>query len=228
MRILVCGQQGSGKTTFGRALAAQTGANFFDGDEVRQAADDWDFSDAGRLRQAQRMHDLTRGKGVNVASFICPNAETRNTFSADLTVWMDTKTFDGSFTKPTDYHHVNNFDDKHVTRVIERIPQAVMIGRFQPWHDGHMALFLEAFKKYGYVNIQVRSMPYGPSNPYTHYAIRERIKRALIGFEGCYRISSAPNVQAIVYGRDVGYAIDQIQLPADIEAISATAIRREA
>ena len=226
MRILICGQRGSGKTTLARELVEKTGANWYDGDEVRKAANDWDFSIEGRMRQARRMRKLCGDRpGLKVASFICPTAEMREAFSPDLTIFMDTVLRDGSVEIPTNCYTVRAFHPDHVARIVERIPQALMIGRYQPWHAGHEALFLAALQKYGYVNIQVRRMPQGPDNPYPHFSVRERIEKALIGYEGCYRITSGPDVRAVVYGRDVGYAIDKIQLPAEIEAISATAIR---
>ena len=63
-------------------------------DEVRKAANDWDFSEEGRTRQAKRMADLAlklKGEGNYViADFIAPTPKARSLFPADYTIWIDT------------------------------------------------------------------------------------------------------------------------------------------
>jgi adenylylsulfate kinase len=94
MRILIMGLPGSGKTTLARMIAPRLNAVWLNADEVRKKADDWDFSDIGRSRQADRMKQLAKeavdSNRVVVADFICPTEYTRQQFDADYTVWMDT------------------------------------------------------------------------------------------------------------------------------------------
>ena len=88
------GLPGSGKTTLATKLAPLINAKRINADEVRKAANDWDFSEEGRKRQAKRMADLAKiekQKGNYViADFICPTQEARNLFPADYVVWVDT------------------------------------------------------------------------------------------------------------------------------------------
>ena len=88
------GLPGSGKTTLASELAPLIKAKRINADEVRKSADDWDFSEEGRKRQAKRMADLAqkqKQKGYYViADFICPTPEARNLFPADYIVWVDT------------------------------------------------------------------------------------------------------------------------------------------
>ena len=92
--ILIMGLPGSGKTTLASELAPLIKAKRINADEVRKSADDWDFSEEGRKRQAKRMADLAqkqKQKGYYViADFICPTPEARNLFPADYIVWVDT------------------------------------------------------------------------------------------------------------------------------------------
>ena len=44
-------------------------------------------------------------------------------------------------------------------------------------------------------------------------------------FEGRFKIMLVPNVTNICYGRGVGYKIEEIVLPEEIQKISATKIR---
>jgi adenylylsulfate kinase len=92
--ILIMGLPGSGKTTLASELAPLINAKRINADEVRKAADDWDFSKEGRTRQAKRMADLAikqkqEGHYV-IADFICPTPEARSLFPADYIVWVDT------------------------------------------------------------------------------------------------------------------------------------------
>jgi len=92
--ILIMGLPGSGKTTLASELAPIINAKRINADEVRKSANDWDFSEEGRSRQAKRMADLAKkikkdGHYV-IADFICPTPEARSLFPADYIVWVDT------------------------------------------------------------------------------------------------------------------------------------------
>ena len=121
--ILIMGLPGAGKTTLAEKLALLINAKRLNADEVRKAANDWDFSEEGRKRQARRMADLAlklKSDGNNViADFICPTPEARKLFPADYIVWVDTikaGRFDDTnqmFVKPEKYNfHVTTQDAK--------------------------------------------------------------------------------------------------------------------
>ena len=93
-KILIMGLPGSGKTTLASKLVPLLNAKWLNNDEVRKVANDWDFSEEARIRQAKRMTDLAekyiREGHYVVADFICPTPETRELFNADYVVWVDT------------------------------------------------------------------------------------------------------------------------------------------
>ncbi len=121
--ILVMGLPGAGKTTLADELAPKLNAKRLNADQVRKAANDWDFSEEGRKRQAKRMADFAlelknQGNYV-IADFICPTPEARNLFPADFVIWVDTikeGRFDDTnqmFVKPEKYDfHVTSQDAK--------------------------------------------------------------------------------------------------------------------
>ena len=88
------GLPGSGKTTIAKLISEKLNAVWINADEVRKKANDWDFSEEGRKRQALRMwtfaEEALDAGNIVVADFICPTEETRKQFNADYTVWMDT------------------------------------------------------------------------------------------------------------------------------------------
>ena len=88
------GLPGAGKTTLANELAKLIESKRLNADEIRRAANDWDFSEEGRKRQARRMSDAAlkiKSEGNNViADFICPTPEARELFPADYIVWVDT------------------------------------------------------------------------------------------------------------------------------------------
>lgn len=97
MRILVFGLPGSGKTYFSDQLQSVMGGNItrLNADDIRSRYNDWDFSEEGRLRQANRMRtlsdEITQDEtAVVIADFVCPTPELRSIYDADLAIWMDT------------------------------------------------------------------------------------------------------------------------------------------
>ena len=92
--ILVMGLPGAGKTTLANELAKLIKAKRLNADEIRKAANDWDFSEEGRTRQSKRMAEAAlkiKSEDNNViADFICPTPEARSLFPADYIVWVDT------------------------------------------------------------------------------------------------------------------------------------------
>ena len=121
--ILVMGLPGAGKTTLANELAKLIECKRLNADEIRKAANDWDFSEEGRKRQAKRMSDEAlkiKKEGNNViADFICPTPEARDLFSADYIVWVDTikegrfEDTNQMFVKPEKFNfHVTTQDAK--------------------------------------------------------------------------------------------------------------------
>ena len=88
------GLPGSGKTHLAKRLHVHLNCAWYNADKVREMANDWDFTPAGRRRQSERMNTIatfeaTRARTV-ICDFVCPTGETRKEFDADITIWMDT------------------------------------------------------------------------------------------------------------------------------------------
>ena len=88
------GLPGSGKTYLSQKLHPLLDAAWYNADRVRSMANDWDFSEYGRVRQASRMRAFAdfekKNKRFVVCDFVCPTKETRKAFDPDITIWMDT------------------------------------------------------------------------------------------------------------------------------------------
>ena len=116
-------------------------------------------------------------------------------------------------------------------------PTIQMLGRWQPWHDGHQSLYKRCILKTGQVIIQVRDVQ-GASggqgqedNPFDWDSVCKNIEDGLIkdGFKRGvdYEIMLVPNIVNISYGRGVGYILEEEIFEEDIESISATKIRKK-
>lgn len=110
------GLPGSGKTHLAKRLHVHLNCAWYNADKVREMANDWDFSDAGRRRQSERMNTIAtfeavRGRTV-ICDFVCPTGQTRDEFNADITIWMNTieagryEDTNKIFEEPTDFDYI--------------------------------------------------------------------------------------------------------------------------
>jgi len=248
MIIQVIGLPGAGKTTFAKELSSRINGIHLNADEVRADLNkDLGFSAEDRIEQARRMGALSRllsNKGHHiVVDFVNPTKETREAFGTpDKVVWMDRIkqgrfedtnkiwedpiTFDLHFDENSEY--LESVKSTIPTFKLHdwRKPTTLMLGRYQPWHEGHHALYAEAWKRTDQVVVGVRDT-YGTSetNPLSfdevkHYIMEDDFMHSAL-------VVKFPNITNIVYGRDVGYKIEQVKLGDKIEAISATQKRKE-
>ena len=116
-------------------------------------------------------------------------------------------------------------------------PTVQMLGRWQPWHNGHQALFKRCIAKTGQVAIQVRDVQ-GASggdgqddNPFNWDEVCQNIEAGLLkdGFRRGqeYEIMLVPNIVNITYGRGVGYTFEEEVFDTSVTEISATKIRQK-
>jgi hypothetical protein len=226
--------------------------DWFNADDIRQKYNDWDFSKEGRIRQSIRMARFAlecTGDFV-ICDFVAPLVEMRNNFKADWTIWVDTidagryedtnkafvppEVYDFRITEQNcekwaefiGYHILYNkrrptFDWKKET--------VQMLGRWQPWHEGHRALFDRLIARTGQVVIQIRDCQgWQGSNPFAIDQVKSLIKRDLDPlYQGQYEIQVVPNIVHIGWGRSVGYTSGEEKFDESITTISATKIREE-
>ena len=226
--------------------------SWFNADDVRRKYNDWDFSQDGRIRQSLRMFQFSMEAGGDyvICDFVAPLVEQRNNFKADWTVWVDTiregryADTNAAFVEPEQYdfriteQNAEKWAEFIGSHIVEnrRRPQfdwqkesALLLGRYQPWHEGHRALFDRAIAKTGQVVIQIRDCQgWQGSNPFAIEQVKRYIKRDLDPvYQGQYEIQVVPNIVNITYGRDVGYKIEQETFDDATHSISATKIRRD-
>lgn len=248
MIIQVIGLPGSGKTTYAKELASRINAIHLNADEVRADLNkDLGFTKEDRIEQSRRMGSLSRllaNQGYNVVvDFVNPTEETRKSFGKpDKVVWMQRKpvrnfidtTAMWEMPKDVDlvFDDMMEYQDAVRVSIIDfglhdwREPTTLMLGRYQPWHEGHHALYEEAKKRTKQVLLGVRDT-YNTSkkDPLTFNQVKSYI--AQDEFMKNAMVVKMPNITNIVYGRDVGYKIEQVKLGEEIEAISATQKRTE-
>lgn len=250
MIIQIIGLPGSGKTALATALKERINAIHLNADEVRSTVNsDLGFTAEDRIEQARRMGEMARliakqNVAPVIVDFVCPTELTRAAFGKpDILVWM--ATIDESRFEDTNkmFEIPKNYDISFVShgytaegkalKIIKDFglhdwsaPTTLMLGRYQPWHEGHHALYKEAGKRTGQVLLGVRNTyNTSPKDPLTFDQVKEYIAKD--EFMDGAMVLRLPNITNIVYGRDVGYKIEQVDLGAEIHAISATQKRKE-
>lgn len=226
--------------------------DWFNADEIRKKFNDWDFSHEGRIRQSLRMAEFAfkcTGDYV-ICDFVAPLPEMRHNFKADWTIWMDTidagryEDTNKAFVQPDIYDF--RINEKNAEKWVEFVGDHIlykrrrptfswkketvqMLGRWQPWHQGHRALFERLIQRTGQVCIMIRDCQgWNDSNPFNSDQVKNYIRRDLdILYQGQYDILVVPNIVHIGYGRGVGYTIEQEQFGEEITKISATDIRQK-
>lgn len=226
--------------------------SWFNADDVRKKFNDWDFSREGRIRQSLRMFQFAVESSADfvICDFVAPLPEMRHNFKADWVVWVDTiqqgryEDTNKAFVAPDvyDFRVTEQNAEKWAEFIGDHIlsdrrrpvfdwkkETVQMLGRWQPWHQGHRALFERAIAKTGQVVIQVRDCQgWNGSNPFAVAQVKEAIRRDLDPlYQGQYEIQVVPNIVNITYGRDVGYRIEQEVFDEATHSISATKIRKE-
>ena len=257
-RILIMGLPGAGKTYLAQHIVDHLQADkkkvgWLNADDVRKKYNDWDFSHEGRIRQSLRMRELADAMtecDFVICDFVAPLVEMRNNFKANWTVWVDTidkgryEDTNKAFIPPEVYdfriteQHGEKWGEFVAAHIIDNRRRPIfdwkketvqMLGRWQPWHDGHRALFERLLAKTGQVVIQVRDVQgWQGSNPFEVEKVKGFIRRDLdMLYQGQYEIQVVPNIVHIGWGRGVGYTSGEETFDESITDISATKIRKQ-
>jgi adenylylsulfate kinase len=250
-KLLIMGLPGAGKTTLANALAPRLNAVVFNADEVRANINkDLGFSEPDRIEHARRMgwlcDQVVRTGGFAIADFICPTTATRTAFlqgGEAFVVWLNRiqrgrfEDTNQLFTPPENpdievgAEGAPEFWAEQIVQKVRPIfhsqkPTALLIGRYQPFHAGHKALIVEALKRVGQVCVGVRDTSgTDGKNPFSFEYVKAQIEHGLREHEGRFLVIQIPNITNIFYGRDVGYAVERIELDSSLESVSATTIR---
>ena len=247
-KILIMGLPGAGKTTLANVPAPLLNAVVFNADAVRaNLSRDLGFSHDDRIEHARRMgwmcDRVVEAGGTVIADFICPTADTRAAFGEAFTIWVD-RIEEGRFEDTNRMFVAPERFDLRVTaqgapeywaeQALLRLrpafdpqqPTALFVGRYQPFHAGHQRLIEEGLRRVGQVCIAVRDTHgIDEKNPLPFFAVKQRIDTALSAHAGRFVVVPMPNITNVFYGRDVGYAVERIELDATTETISATKLR---
>jgi adenylylsulfate kinase len=249
-KVLIMGLPGSGKTTLANLLVPKLNAVWFNADAVREDINkDLGFSKEDRIEHATRMGILcdwvVKSGQYTVADFVCPTKETREAFDPDFIIWVNRieagrfKDTNKIFEEPqgADVVLTDGTPPEWCDEVLGKIwqtekwnnqsPTALLVGRYQPFHDGHKALVAEAVARTGQCCIALRDVGgTSDSNPYDYEKVKQNIYAACPEFGNKIKVMEVPNITDIFYGRGVGYNIEQLELSKDLQDISATKIRK--
>ena len=106
---------------------------------------------------------------------------------------------------------------------------SLFIGRWQPLHDGHKALFNRVLDNGGNVLIAIRDVEPDEKNPFTATEVFANIYQEYEHLIKLNRVKvmKIPDICSVEFGRGVGYDIIEHVPPPQIHDISATKIREQ-
>jgi len=252
-KILIMGLPGAGKTTLAKQLALRLNAVHFNADDVRaNVSKDLGFSEPDRVEQARRMgwlcNQVVKVGCFAIADFICPTPATRAAFlhgGEAFVIWLD-RIQVGTF---ADTNRMFVPPDRFDLRVTAHGPpeywaeQAMVRLRpvFDPKNRRRCSLaaisrFTRGIGRSSSRGCNASARP--ASQCATRKALTTKIRSILstsrrasstacAKFEGRYAVVPLPNISHVFYGRDVGYAVERIDLNLAIENISAAELRRK-
>lgn len=102
---------------------------------------------------------------------------------------------------------------------------AIFIGRYQPYHYGHISLIQQKLDQGIPALILVRDIEPDEKNPFTTLQTIDMIQKYHASKGDDVTVAYIPDIESVNYGRGVGYEINEYQPPKDIGFISATKIR---
>lgn len=102
---------------------------------------------------------------------------------------------------------------------------AIFIGRFQPYHYGHIELIEQKLKNGVSALIMVRDIEPDEKNPFTTEQTVSMIKKYHESKNEDVKVIVIPDIESVNFGRGVGYEINEFTPPKEVGGISATGIR---
>lgn len=240
--IWLTGQSGAGKTTIAKELQKHWPCIVLDGDEMRDSIS----LNAGFTREDRTNHNLRVSRLASIlvqqtnviVSVIAPMEEVREQISKVCApLWVYVKRTlperEGHFyEEPTEYPILNH-DVLPIKKSVEQLKRIIgievkeqhsfFIGRWQPLHEGHLALFDKVRQEGKKILIGIRDTEINETDP---YSVNERIEMIRQQVPDA-KIVVIPDIEEVVHGRKVGWGIRQIHLDSKIEDISATKIRKQ-
>jgi cytidyltransferase-like protein len=102
---------------------------------------------------------------------------------------------------------------------------AIFIGRYQPYHSGHIELIQQKLNQGIPALIMVRDIAPDEKNPFTTGQTVEMIQKYHAAKGDDVKVVIIPDIESVNYGRGVGYEINEFTPPDNIGFISATKIR---
>ena len=201
------GLPGSGKTYLAKKLVKYLKADWLNSDTVRGKYKDWDFSNAGIIRQVTRMKNLANQskKRFVVADFICPIQKQFQIFKPNIVIWMDTikisryPRINRIFKKPKKYdvRVTSKNADLWILAILDRIMvykwkktlTTEILEKFRPLQIRHIKLIEKALLKYGQVNLRVKNVGKFRDYPYNFKITKKKIFKSFKYFEKRIKIS---------------------------------------
>ena len=102
---------------------------------------------------------------------------------------------------------------------------AIFIGRYQPYHYGHINLVQQKLNEGIPALIMVRDIQPDEKNPFTTEQTISMIKKYHASKGDDVHVMIIPDIESVNYGRGVGYEINEFEPTEEISFISATKIR---